>query len=118
MTVWLVQSVCENNHCRVAALYDAAIPESAESARAMIERRVIENPSCAHCGTSQFSLTQGRTIFRSLAEGVPIMVDPSTRAAQPPDLLAYLNERCCMLLCGKTYHGACQHELCPRRKVR
>lgn len=84
----LVQLLCSNRHCIIAAAYETASPlsKSAEEVRKMIRDRINElkiNPWCEICGSSHWHFEDGATKFQNMGEALPVL-----RAAELENMLA------------------------------
>lgn len=71
--VWLVQLLCPNRHCIIAAAYDPESSNESESIEKLEELRknLKLNPWCGLCGSTSLRYEAGPTVFGTMGEALP-----------------------------------------------
>lgn len=94
MTVWLMQCVCENHHCIVAAAYEDGAPNAAETALVMIHYKLARRAhgACSICGARRLSFEKAPTICPSIEIITAILASKESKNRGSVDLIEYVNK--------------------------
>jgi hypothetical protein len=74
--IYLIQYLCPNRHCIIAACYDDATGETQQHIQGLLLDRLRElraNPWCEICRQGVFHFERRETKFQSIAQALPLL---------------------------------------------